>query len=216
MASGSYTGKRLLDLCVALLGLILLSPVLVLISLAILLTMGRPVLFRQRRPGLHGKAFTMLKFRTMNNRCDENGELLQDIHRLTWLGRLLRNSSLDELPELLNVLWGEMSLVGPRPLLMDYLQYYSPEQARRHNVLPGITGWAQVHGRNAISWEEKFELDLWYVDNNRFWLDARILVLTVLQVLRRRGIDASSQETMAVFRGSPAESSAQNWKELTT
>jgi lipopolysaccharide/colanic/teichoic acid biosynthesis glycosyltransferase len=163
---------------------------------------GSPVVFTQQRPGLYGKPFVMYKFRTMTDSRDTSGALLHDAVRLTSFGRFLRSSSLDELPELLNVLKGDMSLVGPRPLLMEYLPLYSPEQARRHEVRPGITGWAQVNGRNAISWEEKFTLDVWYVENQSFWLDVRILWLTMLKVFQRQGISQEGQATMKKFRGS--------------
>ena len=192
--------KRAIDLAAAA-GLLLLSPVLGMIALGIRLTMGSPVLFQQVRPGYSGKSFTLLKFRTMNDARNERGELLFDGERITKLGRWLRRTSLDELPELWNVLKGEMSLVGPRPLLFEYLKHYSPEQARRHNVKPGITGWAQINGRNALSWEEKFALDLWYVDHASILLDMRILFKTCQQVLMRRGIAFEGHPTMPRFRG---------------
>jgi len=164
--------------------------------------MGRPVLFKQMRPGLNGKPFYMYKFRTMTYERDEQGTLLSDELRLTGLGRFLRSTSLDELPELFNILKGDMSLVGPRPLLMQYLDRYTPEQARRHEVKPGITGWAQVNGRNAISWEEKFALDVWYVDNCSLWLDMKILLMTLVKVFKREGISAAGEATMPEFMGS--------------
>jgi lipopolysaccharide/colanic/teichoic acid biosynthesis glycosyltransferase len=164
--------------------------------------MGAPILFRQRRPGLHGAPFEMVKFRTMRDAVDAGGQALPDSERLTRLGRFMRASSLDELPELWNVLKGDMSLVGPRPLLIEYLPLYSSEQARRHDVRPGVTGWAQVNGRNAISWDEKFALDVWYVDNRSLWLDLRIIGLTLRKVLRREGISAAGEATMPKFRGS--------------
>jgi lipopolysaccharide/colanic/teichoic acid biosynthesis glycosyltransferase len=163
--------------------------------------MGSPVFFRQVRPGLHGRPFEMIKFRTMNNKTNLNGELLPDAERLTLFGRLLRNTSLDELPELWNVLKGEMSLVGPRPLLLEYQELYTAEQNRRHEVRPGITGWAQVNGRNAISWEHKFDLDVWYVDNRTIWLDIKILCITVLKVLRREDVNSLDHATMSKFSG---------------
>lgn len=172
------------------------------ISLVILRKLGFPFFFTQVRPGLHGKSFRMVKFRTMTDEHDASGALLSDAQRLTPFGRFLRASSLDELPELWNVLRGEMSLVGPRPLLMEYLPLYSAEQARRHEVRPGITGWAQVNGRNAISWEDKFQLDVWYVDNRSLWLDIKILWLTVRKVLVRDGISAAGEATMPRFTGS--------------
>lgn len=193
--------KRLLDCFGALTGLVLLAPVLVALVLLILCKMGSPVLFRQMRPGLHGKPFRMIKFRTMRDTLDDMGQLLPDAQRLTGLGRFLRASSLDELPELWNVLKGEMSLVGPRPLLMEYLALYSHEQARRHEVRPGITGWAQVNGRNAISWEEKLALDVWYVDNRSSWLDLKIIWLTIHKVIKRHGISAEGEATMRKFEG---------------
>ena len=194
--------KRSLDILTAGLGLLILSPLLIVIFLLILIQMGRPIIFKQMRPGLNGKPFYMYKFRTMTNEKDEQGNPLSDEQRLTRLGRFLRSTSLDELPELFNVLKGDMSLVGPRPLLMQYLERYTPEQARRHEVKPGITGWAQVNGRNAITWEEKFDLDVWYVDNWSLWLDIRILFLTLVKVLKREGISADGWATMPEFTGS--------------
>ena len=194
--------KRILDVLAATLALLLLAlPLLGLIWL-IRNKLGRPVFFRQVRPGLHGKPFQMVKFRTMTDERGPDGELLPDAQRLTPFGRFLRTASLDELPELWNVLKGDMSLVGPRPLLMEYLPLYSPEQARRHDVRPGITGWAQVNGRNALNWEEKFKLDVWYVDHRSLWLDIRILWLTVKKVLVREGISAQGEATMPKFTGS--------------
>ncbi len=194
--------KRLLDFTAALLGLIALAlPLLILIAL-IRRKLGSPVFFTQVRPGMHGKPFKMVKFRSMTSERGTDGELLPDAERLTPFGRFLRSTSLDELPELWNVLKGDMSLVGPRPLLMEYLPLYSPEQARRHEVRPGITGWAQVNGRNAISWEDKFKLDVWYVDHCSLWLDIKILWLTVKKVLVREGISAAGEATMGKFTGS--------------
>jgi len=198
----SDTTKRVLDVLVAGVGLLLGAPILATIALAVRFLLGSPVVFRQVRPGLHGRAFTLLKFRTMRDAVDEEGKLLPDSERLTRFGRLLRSSSLDELPELWNVLRGDMSLVGPRPLLMEYLPLYDQEQARRHEVRPGITGWAQVNGRNAISWEQKFALDVWYVDNRSLLLDLKILWLTVLRVLRREGINEPGSATAERFAGS--------------
>jgi sugar transferase EpsL len=193
--------KRSLDIIIAGLGLLILSPLLIVISLVILIQIGRPVLFIQMRPGLNGKPFYMYKFRTMTDETDELGNLLPDEQRLTSLGRFLRSTSLDELPELFNVIKGDMSLVGPRPLLMQYLERYTPEQARRHEVKPGITGWAQINGRNAITWEEKFVLDVWYVDNWSLWLDMKILAMTLVKVFRREGISAEGEATMPEFMG---------------
>jgi sugar transferase EpsL len=193
--------KRVVDIVGASVGIILLAPVMLAVALLVLLTMGRPVLFRQQRPGLRGKPFTLYKFRTMRDARSASGELLPDELRLTTFGKWLRSTSLDELPELFNVLKGEMSLVGPRPLLMEYLPRYSPEQARRHEVKPGITGWAQVNGRNALSWEEKFRLDVWYVDHWNLWLDVKILLLTIWKVLKREGISAEGSATMPMFMG---------------
>lgn len=190
-----------MDLAGAFAGLILLAPVLAWLYLRVRRVLSTPVLFTQERPGLHGRPFQLVKFRTMTDARDTAGNLLPDAERLTPFGRWLRATSLDELPELWNVLRGDMSLVGPRPLLMQYLDRYSPEQARRHEVRPGITGWAQVNGRNAISWEEKPTLDVWYVDHRNVWLDVRILALTVWKVLRREGIAADGEATMPEFMG---------------
>jgi lipopolysaccharide/colanic/teichoic acid biosynthesis glycosyltransferase len=193
--------KRMLDIFGSLMGLLLFSPLLLAVSLLIRLRLGAPIFFRQQRPGLHGRPFRMIKFRTMNDHRDGSGKLLPDAERLTHLGKWLRATSLDEIPGLWNVLRGEMSLVGPRPLLMQYLPLYSPEQARRHLVRPGLTGWAQVNGRNALCWEEKFALDIWYVDNASFALDIKIIAMTVWRVLRRDGISASGDATMPAFTG---------------
>lgn len=194
--------KRIFDILGSGIGLTLLSPVLLILVVLIRRQMGSPVLFRQTRPGKDGKPFEMMKFRTMRDATGPDGELLPDTARLTPLGQTLRSSSLDELPELWNVLKGDMSLVGPRPLLMEYLPLYSPEQARRHDVRPGITGWAQINGRNAISWDEKFALDIWYVDNRGLWLDLKIIWLTIRKVLKREGISAAGEATMPKFKGS--------------
>lgn len=194
--------KRFLDISLSALGLIAMSPVLAGIAVVVRWKLGRPVLFRQKRPGKDGKPFELLKFRTMTDERDERGRLLDDSERLTRFGRFLRSTSLDELPGLWNVLVGDMSLVGPRPLLMEYLPLYSPEQARRHNVRPGMTGWAQVNGRNAISWDEKFALDVWYVDHRSLWLDLRIMAMTVVKILKRTGISAAGEATMSRFEGS--------------
>ncbi len=200
---GMPPGKRLLDLVLTLPGLIVFSPVFALIALAVWINHGRPILFRQVRPGFRGQPFTILKFRTMNAARASNGNLLPDAARLTRLGSLLRSFSLDELPELWNVLRGEMSLVGPRPLLTQYLDRYTPEQARRHDVVPGITGWAQIHGRNAVTWEAKFALDVWYVDHWSLGLDLKILLLTVWKVIQREGISPPGRVTADEFMGSP-------------
>lgn len=194
--------KRPLDAVLATLLLVALSPLLLGLALAVRIALGRPVLFRQRRPGLGGAPFEILKFRTMRDALDALGAPLPDAERLTRLGRFLRATSLDELPELVNVLRGEMSLVGPRPLLLEYLPRYSSEERRRHDVRPGITGWAQVHGRNAVRWDERFRLDVWYVDHLGFALDLRILLRTVGLVLRRQGISARGHATMPPFQGS--------------
>lgn len=193
--------KRLFDFLVSFVAVIGLFPVFFLLALLVRANIGTPIFFRQIRPGLNGKAFTMIKFRTMTNALGADSVLLPDSERLTRFGRFLRATSLDELPELWNVLKGDMSLVGPRPLLMEYLPLYSPEQARRHNVRPGVTGWAQVHGRNAISWDEKLKLDVWYVDNQAFWLDVKILLLTVKCVCQTHGISAEGEATMSRFTG---------------
>lgn len=194
--------KRLLDFFGALAALLLLCPVLILLAVMVKLRLGSPVMFKQARPGINGDAFNIMKFRTMTDKRDAAGELLPDEQRLAPFGRFLRSTSLDELPELFNVLKGDMSLVGPRPLLMDYLSLYNDRQARRHEVRPGITGWAQINGRNALSWEEKFELDVWYVDNQSLCLDIKILFKTVLQVLKRDGISHGGDATMPRFKGS--------------
>jgi len=195
------TVKRLFDLTVAIFSVIILSPVLVFLGILVRMKIGSPVLFRQVRPWLHGRSFILYKFRTMTGERDEDGNLLPDGERLTRFGQFLRKTSLDELPELFNVIKGDMSIVGPRPLLMQYLDRYTPEQARRHEVKPGITGWAQVNGRNAISWEDKFKLDVWYVDNWSVWLDVKIILMTVVKVLRRDGISAKGEATMEEFMG---------------
>jgi lipopolysaccharide/colanic/teichoic acid biosynthesis glycosyltransferase len=195
------TVKRALDIGLAALSLVILAPLLLGIILVVRLLIGRPVLFRQPRAGKDGSAFTLLKFRTMSEAQDGEGNLLPDEVRLTKLGRFLRSTSLDELPELINILKGEMSLVGPRPLLLGYLDRYTPEQMRRHEVKPGLTGWAQINGRNAIGWEEKFALDVWYVDHQSFWLDVKILFLTVWKLFLREGISQEGQATMEEFMG---------------
>lgn len=193
--------KRVFDIVVSALGLLILSPVFLIIAILVRVKLGSPVFFSQIRPGVGGKPFKMVKFRTMLEATDQDGNPLPDVERLTAFGRLLRSTSLDELPELWNVLKGDMSLVGPRPLLMEYLPLYSPEQFRRHEVRPGITGWAQVNGRNAISWDERFKLDVWYVDNHNFWLDIKILFLTIKKVIVREGISQAGQVTMSKFTG---------------
>jgi len=197
--------KRLFDTLASVFGLLLLSPVIAIVAWQIRRKLGSPVLFRQVRPGKDGKHFEMIKFRTMRDAIDVEGNPLRDLERLTPFGTFLRSTSLDELPELINVLKGNMSLVGPRPLLMEYLPLYSPEQARRHEVRPGITGWAQVNGRNAISWDDKFKLDVWYVDNRSFWLDMKILWLTAGKVLKQDGISHEGSVTMEKFRGNNLE-----------
>lgn len=193
--------KRLFDLCCSILSILIFALPLLLLVYLVRSRLGSPVFFTQVRPGLNGKPFRMVKFRSMTNERSPDGELLPDADRLTRFGALLRSTSLDELPELWNVLKGDMSLVGPRPLLVEYLPLYTPEQARRHDVRPGITGWAQVNGRNAISWEEKFALDVWYVENQSIWLDIKILWLTVRKVLVRDGISASGEVTASKFTG---------------
>lgn len=200
---GVPRSKRLLDLILTIPGLLLISPILLLLTILVRLYHGSPVLFRQFRPGYRGKPFYIYKFRSMTEMRDKNGRLQSDSVRLTPLGRFLRTTSLDELPELFLVVLGKMSLVGPRPLLMQYLERYSPEQMRRHLVLPGITGWAQVNGRNVLTWEDKFRLDIWYVDNWSLLLDIKILLITLWKVIRREGINQPGQATAAEFMGSP-------------
>ncbi|MCU4308172.1 sugar transferase [Acinetobacter radioresistens] len=193
--------KRLLDIIIAFLALILLSPLYFYVAYKVKKNLGSPVLFRQVRPGLHGKPFEMIKFRTMKDAIDANGQPLPDSERLTPFGRMLRSSSLDEMPELWNVIKGDMSIVGPRPLLMEYLPLYNEEQAKRHQVRPGMTGYAQVNGRNAISWDEKFKLDTWYVENQSIWLDFKIMLKTVKKVLAKDDISAEGEATMSKFTG---------------
>ena len=194
--------KRCFDFMIALAILTLLLPPLFFVYLLVASRLGYPALFRQKRPGYRGQPFLLLKFRTMTNARDARGSLLPDAQRLTPIGRWLRSTSIDELPALINILRGEMSFIGPRPLLMQYLPLYSPEQARRHDVKPGFSGWAQINGRNALSWEDKFCLDVWYVDHQNFWLDLRIFLLTILKVIRREGINADGDTTMSPFMGS--------------
>ena len=193
--------KRILDVVIASTALVLLSPVYALVAYKVKKNLGSPVLFRQTRPGLYGQPFEMIKFRSMKDALDTAGNPLPDSERLTPFGKMLRATSLDEMPELWNVIKGDMSIVGPRPLLMEYLPHYNKEQYRRHDVRPGVTGWAQVNGRNAISWEEKFKLDVWYVDNRSLWLDLKILFLTVKKVFIREGIAAEGEATMNMFEG---------------
>lgn len=193
--------KRLFDIFSSLLLLALLTPILIIVAFLVRINLGSPIIFNQPRPGLNGKVFNMLKFRSMTSETDNGGNLLPDDQRLTAFGKFLRASSMDELPGLWNVLVGNMSLVGPRPLLVEYLPLYSEEQARRHNVRPGITGWAQVNGRNTLSWQEKFQLDVWYVDNQSLWLDIKILFLTVYKVVKRSDISAEGEATMTKFTG---------------
>lgn len=200
--------SRAFDLIFSLLAIFFLWPFFLVLVVAVKLYLGSPVFFRQIRPGMNGKPFQMVKFRTMTNAKDNNGALLPDADRLPPLGRFLRSTSLDELPELWNVLKGDMSLVGPRPLLMEYLPLYSERQARRHEVRPGVTGWAQINGRNALSWEEKFELDVWYVENRTLWLDIKILFLTVWKVVKRDGISQDGEATMSRFTGSKVQSTS--------
>jgi lipopolysaccharide/colanic/teichoic acid biosynthesis glycosyltransferase len=197
--------KRIFDLIVSLLALLILLPVIIITAILVRIKLGSPILFTQNRPGLHGKVFKMMKFRSMLDATDKQGNLLPDDERMTKFGALLRSTSLDELPGLFNVIKGDMSLVGPRPLLVQYLPLYNKEQVRRHNVRPGITGWAQINGRNAISWEDKFKLDVWYVDNHSLWLDFKILLLTVKKVFVREGISADGHVTIEPFKGTPSE-----------
>ncbi|HDX9588384.1 TPA: sugar transferase [Bacillus pseudomycoides] len=194
--------KRLFDLFISLPLLFCFSSVILVVAILVKLKLGSPILFKQQRPGLHGKPFYLYKFRTMTNAKDSNGEFLPDEVRLTSFGKFLRKCSIDELPQLLNVVKGDLSLVGPRPLLMEYLPLYSNEQAKRHHVRPGITGWAQVNGRNSISWDEKFKLDIWYVEHQNFLLDLKILYLTVIKVLKTEGIQNDNHVTMPIFKGS--------------
>lgn len=193
--------KRLFDIFFALIIIIIFLPILLILTFLVSIKLGNPIIFYHQRPGLKGRAFILYKFRTMTEKKDIEGKLLPDEERLTKFGEFLRSTSLDELPELFNVLKGDMSLVGPRPLLMEYLDLYTPEQARRHEVKPGITGWAQVNGRNALSWEEKFKLDVWYVDNWSIWLDIRIIFMTFIKVLKREGVSAQGHITMPKFKG---------------
>jgi lipopolysaccharide/colanic/teichoic acid biosynthesis glycosyltransferase len=202
MPAGIPPSKRIFDLVLTIPGVILISPVILILAVLVRVKLGSPVLFRQVRPGYKGRLFTLNKFRSMTDQRGPDGALLPDSVRLTPFGRFLRSSSLDELPELLNILKGEMSLVGPRPLLVAYLDRYSPEQARRHDVLPGLTGWAQVNGRNALTWEDKFMLDVWYVDHRSLWLDIKILALTFLKVFKREGINQPGSATAEEFKGS--------------
>jgi lipopolysaccharide/colanic/teichoic acid biosynthesis glycosyltransferase len=197
--------KRLIDIVLSLAAIILLSPVLAVLAILVRIKLGSPVIFRQQRPGYQGRIFGLMKFRTMTDERDDNGELLPDEVRLTDFGKKLRSTSLDELPEFINILKGDMSFVGPRPLLVQYLPLYNEEQAHRHDVLPGLTGWAQVNGRNAISWEQKFEYDVWYTRNISFLLDLKIVFMTVGSVLKRSGISSETSATMEFFTGTPAE-----------
>ena len=208
--AGIPISKRVFDLLASSTGLVLASPFLIFISIAILASIGQPVFFRQKRPGYLGKPFFISKFRTMAEKYNSKGDLLPDAERLTRFGRLLRTMSIDELPELLNIIRGEMSIVGPRPLLMQYLERYSPEQARRHNVHPGMTGWAQVNGRNAISWEDKFRYDVWYIDHWSFWLDMKIIALSFWKVLQREGIDQPGRISAGEFMGTDRKPNNQN------
>lgn len=196
--------KRLFDLCISLILLICLSPLILIVALLVGIKLGTPFLFIQKRPGLYGKPFYLYKFRSMTNEKDQFGDFLPDYIRLTSFGKFLRKFSVDELPQLFNVLKGDISLVGPRPLLMEYLPLYTEEQFRRHHVRPGITGWAQINGRNAISWDEKFDLDLWYVDHYSFLLDLKILFLTIAKVIKSEGINQHGEATIEIFRGTPS------------
>jgi len=201
LPAGVPSIKRLIDLVITVVGLVIISPILIIIALLVWTKIGRPIIYKQQRPGLKGRPFSIYKFRSMTDARDAEGNLLPDSERLTTLGRFLRSYSLDEFPELVNVLKGDMSWVGPRPLLMQYLDRYTSEQMRRHDVLPGITGWAQVNGRNALTWQEKFRLDVWYVDHWSIWLDMKILLMTVGKVLRREGIAQEGHATAEEFLG---------------
>lgn len=199
--------KRLFDIIISVLTLVFLLPLFIIIIILVYCIIGRPIIFKQIRPGYKSQLFTLYKFRTMNDKCDAEGIKLPDANRMTFFGELLRKLSLDELPELFNVLKGDMSLVGPRPLLRQYLDRYTQEQARRHEVKPGITGWAQINGRNAITWEEKFKLDVWYVDNWSLWLDIKIIFVTIWKIIKREGINQPGRATMEEFRGSEKNNS---------
>ncbi len=205
LPKGTSLVKRLLDIVITIPAILILSPILILIGILVGIFHGFPIIFRQKRPGYHGDLFTIYKFRTMRNLVDISGEPLPDKTRLTKFGNFLRTVSLDELPELFNVIKGEMSLVGPRPLLIGYLPLYNERQARRHEVLPGITGWAQIHGRNALTWQEKFDLDVWYVDHQSLWLDLKILALTLVKALKREGISQPGHATAELFKGNQPE-----------
>jgi lipopolysaccharide/colanic/teichoic acid biosynthesis glycosyltransferase len=195
-------GKRIFDIFLALFLFIFMSPIFVIVGFLIFIFMGRPIIFKQERPGLNNKLFTIFKFRTMNNSSDENGVLAQDSERITYLGKVLRSWSIDELPEICNILTGKMSFVGPRPLLVEYLDIYSAQQSRRHEVKPGLTGWAQVNGRNNISWEDKFNLDIWYVDNVSFMLDLKILLKTITYIIKKEGVTSKNHVTSPKFKSS--------------
>ena len=209
-STGSLFIKRAIDIVIASIALVVLAPIIALVAGCVRVALGSPVLFRQQRPGLNGEPFTLVKFRTMRDAMDRKGNPLPDAARLTSFGRGLRATSLDELPELWNVLRGDMSLVGPRPLLMEYLPRYSARQARRHELRPGITGWAQINGRNALSWSERFEMDVWYVENRSLWLDLRILLLTLVRVIRPEGVAQPGHVTMSPFSGNaPSELGAE-------
>lgn len=194
--------KRIFDIFLALFLFIFMSPIFVIVGFLIFIFMGKPIIFKQERPGLNGKLFTIFKFRTMNNSTDENGVLVQDSERITYLGKVLRSSSIDELPEIWNILTGKMSFVGPRPLLVEYLDLYSAQQSRRHEVKPGLTGWAQVNGRNNISWEDKFNLDIWYVDKVSFMLDLKIILKTITYIIKREGVTSKNHVTSPKFKSS--------------
>jgi len=202
--------NRIIDILLSLLALVAMAPLFLVIALSVRLFLGSPILFRQIRPGLNGKLFGLYKFRTMMDLRDERGYFLPDEKRISGIGKFLRKTSLDELPELWNVMKGDMSIVGPRPLLPQYLPRYTAEQARRHEVKPGLTGWAQINGRNAISWEEKFKLDVWYVDNCSIWLDLKIIALTIVKVLSGEGITAPGEATMPEFMGTPSSEAKEN------
>jgi sugar transferase EpsL len=195
--------KRLFDITFALIALVVLSPIILVTAILVRVFLGTPIIFKQQRPGFKGRPFIIYKFRSMVDRLTSDGDLVKDSERLTRFGRLLRALSLDELPELFNILRGEMSFVGPRPLLMEYLPLYSTEQARRHEVIPGLTGWAQVNGRNAIDWPTRFKMDVWYVDHWSFWLDVRIIFLTIWKVISREGVNQEGQSTVEYFKGEP-------------